>query len=329
MDGKQFTVAIPMTAMRRSRGYELFVGGLILLGYTAVSGVGFILLGWFVSDPPGLFVIGTAFVVGVFVAAYMGYRAGTLRLIASLEGQEIPPRRAPELFRRLDRLCLQMGVTRPPLLVAALDAPNALTVGGPRQGAVVIDWSLLELLTIDELEAILAHELAHLERGDTFVNTLVLTGMRSLAGLVLVFLLPVTILLAGIDRSVGWFVGRPGSTVGFVRAFHWFVLLVLGLLFGVGTLAYLAYSHRQEYAADRRAGEVTGKPVALARALAKLHHANNPRGGLLAVLYTHDRRQEHHPFLSTHPPVDARINRLLAQANQQTNQHHIERLKPR
>lgn len=329
MNDKQFTVATPITAMERSRGYQLLVGFFILTGYTAISVVGFLLLGWLVSDPPGLLVIATAFIVGVFVAAYMGYRAGTFRLIASLEAHEIPPQRAPELFRRLDRLCLQMGVARPPLLVASLDAPNALTVGGPRQGAVVIDWSLLELLTIDELEAILAHELAHMERGDTFINTLVLTGMRSLSGLLLLLLLPIAIFLAGLDRSVGWFAGRPGSTLGFVRAFHWLVLLVLGIVFGVLTLGYLAYSRRQEYVADRRAGEVTGKPVALARALAKLHHANDPRGGLLSVLYTHDRHHERHPFLSTHPPVDARIDRLLAQADQRTSHHRIERLRPR
>ena len=314
--------------MEQSRRYQLLVGALLLTGYTAVSVVGIILLAWLISDPPGLLVLMAAFVVGVFVAAYMGYRVGTVRLLASFEAREIPPHRAPALFRRLDRLCLKMGMRRPPVLVASLNAPNALTVGGPRRGGVIIDWTLLELLTVDELEAIIAHELAHMERGDTFLNTLVLTAMRSLAGLVFVLVLPVGIFLAGVDRSLGWFAGRPGHRVGFVRVFYFLLLLVLGVLFSVFTLAYLGYSRRQEYAADRRAGEVTEKPIALARALAKIHHANDPRGGLLSLLYTHDRGQKRHPFLSTHPPIDARINRLIAQADHETTHHHIERLRP-
>lgn len=289
----------------------VLVGLCVLVVHTVVALGGVVALAWVAANPPGLAPAVLVFVVGVGVAAYVGYRAGTVRLIASLQAQELSRRQAPELHRLTDRLVERMEVDRPPLLVADLGAPNALSVGGPRKGAVVIDRDLLGLLGPEELEGIVAHELAHMERRDTLANTLALTAVRALAGLVMLVLSPVAIFLVGVDRAAGWFAGRPGTRLGLATLFQRAVVLVLGAVLGLVTLAYLAYSRRQEYAADRRAAEATQRPAALARALVKIHRANDPRTGLVGMLYTHDNRQEKRTLFSTHPPLGRRIDRLL------------------
>jgi heat shock protein HtpX len=289
----------------------VLVGLCVLVVHTVVALGGVVALAWIAANPPGLAPAVLVFVVGVGVAAYVGYRAGTVRLIASLQAQELSRRQAPELHRLTDRLVERMEVDRPPLLVTDLGAPNALSVGGPRKGAVVIDRDLLGLLGPEELEGIVAHELAHMERRDTLANTLALTVVRALAGVVMLVLSPVVIFLVGVDRAAGWFAGRPGAGLGLATLFQRAVMLVLGAVLGLVTLAYLAYSRRQEYAADRRAAEATQRPAALARALVKIHRANDPRTGLVGMLYTHDNRQEKRTLFSTHPPLGRRIDRLL------------------
>ena len=310
----------------RSRLLGALVGLVVFAVYTAVSLAGFAVVGWLVANPPGLLPAGFAFVGGVVGAAYLGYRAGTVRLVASLQARELPRDRAPELYRRLDRLVGSMQAGRPPLLVADLGAPNALSVGGPRRGAVILDRSLLELLTVDELEGILAHELAHLERYDTFLNTLAVTAMRTLAGVVLLLLSPVVLFLAGIDRTAGWFAGRPGARAGLVDGFRSVVMLVFSAALSPFALLYLAHSRRQEYAADRRAAEATGRPEALARGLERIQRATDPRSGLFSMLYIHEDRTERPELLSTHPPLDQRIDRLLDRA-EHTDSGRTERLR--
>lgn len=74
----------------------------------------------------------------------------------------------------------------------------------------------------------------------------------------------------------------------------------------------LVYSRRREYVADERAAAVTGQPRALARALAKIHRAANPRWGLRSLLTIHgdESTSDWWRLLSSHPPIEERIERL-------------------
>lgn len=306
------------------------VGLAVVFVYAALAVGWLVAVQWLFANPPDAVTLLVAFLGVVLVAGYVGYRLGTVRLVASLDAVEIPPERAPRLYRRLERLCLNARVDAPTLLVADLGAPNALSIGGPRRGVVVFDSRLFELLTLDELEGILAHELAHMERSDTFWNTLALTAARSLVGLVSVLLFPVVLLLVGIDRGGSWIAGEPArSRVGLAAYFRQVIRLGLAAVFFAFAVAFLSYSRSQEFAADRRAAEMTGNPAALARALAKLHRATNPYRGLLSLLYIHDdRTQQGERWLSTHPPVEERIDRLLAEAEVTPGQY-VSRLRPR
>ena len=297
------------------RGVMMLVGVAVFAVYAAAALGGYLLLAWLFATPPDL-LTGLGAAVGfTLVAAYLSYRFGTRQLLSALRAVELPRQHAPVLYRRLDRLSLAMNVNRPPVLVADLGVPNALSLGGPRQGMIVVDQSLLSLLTIDELEGILAHELAHMERYDTFVQTLAVSLIRSLWGVLTLVLLPLLLLLQGIDRAAAWVLGRPTDRrPGLAGLVKRSVEAVAGVVVNVAALLFLAYSRRREFAADSRAADVTGKPVALARALSKIDRATDPDRGLRSLLYVQgDEREDDglKRLRSTHPPVDDRVEELL------------------
>lgn len=285
--------------------------GLGVFALYALGAVGvYLLLGWLVRGS-ALGPTAAVLLAVVAVGAYLNYRAGPARLVAGLDARELPRGRAPGVYSRLDRLAAEMGVDPPPLLVADLGMPNALSVGGPRRSVVVLDRRLLEVLSADELEGILAHELAHIRGYDTFVQTMAVSLVRALSAVAGVLLLPLLLLAYGLDRGVAWASGRParsGSVGEWVRLG---AVVAVGLLLSVFTLAVLAYSRRREFVADARAAGATGKPRALARALWKIRRATESMHGLRSLLYTHS--EDDSRLLSTHPPVEERIRRLTGE----------------
>jgi heat shock protein HtpX len=290
------------------------VGLSSLLGYLAAAYVGYVLLlpVWDSRPSPamaGVIVIGTA--IGLGVVSYWG---ATARLKQSLDAVELPRARAPDAYRQLDALVNQMAVQTPTLLLAELPAPNAFAIGGGA-GAIVVDRRLFRLLSAAEFEALLAHELAHLETRDALVQTVAYSLVQTLVGLVGLVLFPVVVLTGGIARSLALLRGDPSSWsrswLGRTQRYALQVVAVLG--FAV-TLLILGYSRRRELAADDRAVEVTGNPIALARALRTIERASKPDFGPLRQLYVHGETDtELSRLLSTHPPMDERIRRLQEQ----------------
>lgn len=292
------------------------VGCLLLLWYLGLAAVSYWALSILRRSAPDP---ATALVVIVAIALLTGllsYRFGTRQLLSSLEAVELPRSHAPGFYRRLDGLESRMGVESPTVLIARLPMPNAFALGSARNGVVVLDRSLFRLLSPDELEALVAHELAHLERHDAFVQTLAYSGFRTVAGLVFLVLAPLLLPIAGVARAVAWMRGNPGSWSRTV--FGRLLALIEGgvvVVFLLVTLVVRAHSRRREYAADDRAAAVTEKPIALARALRTIERAAAPSRGLLATLYVHT--EEDDPLsrlLSTHPATDERVDRLVERA---------------
>ncbi|WP_137683055.1 M48 family metallopeptidase [Haloarcula mannanilytica] len=291
------------------------VGLSSLLIYLGAAYVGYVLLlpVWDSRPSPamaGVVVIGTAIVFGV-----VSYWGATAQLKRSLDAVELRRARAPDVYQQLDALVEQMDIQTPRLLLAELPVPNAFAIGGGA-GAIVVDRRLFRLLSAPEFEALLAHELAHLETHDALVQTVAYSLVQTLVGLVGLVLFPVVVLSGGIARSLALLRGDPSSWsrswFGRTQRYALQIVAVLGVAV---TLLILGYSRRREVAADDRAVEVTGNPIALARALKTIERASKPHFDPLRQLYVHGETDtELSRLLSTHPPMDERIQRLKERA---------------
>lgn len=287
------------------------VGVLSLLVYLSAAYVGYALLLPVWDSRPSPLIAALVVIVTAIVLGIVNYWAATARLKRSLDAVALSRARTPEAYRRLDALVDQMNVETPALLLAELPVPNAFAIGGGA-GAIVVDRRLFQLLSATEFEALLAHELAHLETRDALVQTVAYSLVQTVVGLFGLVLLPVVVLTGGLARSFALLRGNPSSWsrswLGRTRRYSLQVVAGLGF---VVTLLLLSYSRRRELAADDRAVEITGNPVGLARALAKIEQASKPNPGLLRQLYVHSEADnEFSHLLSTHPPMGERIQRL-------------------
>ncbi|HMJ96943.1 MAG TPA: M48 family metalloprotease [Thermoleophilaceae bacterium] len=207
----------------------------------------------------------------------------------------------------LVRLCMRADIPVPELVVHPEVDANAWTSGG----RIHLTWPLLRLLDESELEAVLAHELAHLAHRDAAVMDVCSAPSRTLLG------------FAGFVGSGfrGWMREVFGLSPGMAI---WSGLLAVlsvppAFLFGwISRLSVLRMSRTREFAADAAAGALTGRPSALASALVKLDRDNDmmPRADLrevdaraiLCILGTAKSRLG--PLFCTHPPTAARVKRL-------------------
>ena len=299
------------------RGLMAVVGVLTLAVYLAGAYLVYELARAVWAVRPSLSTLALYLAVLTLVFAFVSYRLGTAQILRDLRVWELPEARAPLLYRRLGGFSEAMGIERPDVLVAEMGQPNALALGGGfGRGHVVVDRRLFSLLTFEELSAILAHELAHIERKDSLVQTFGYSALQTLSGLVVLVLAPVLILGAGLARGVAWIRGRPEAwTRTLPGKLQRAVAGSVSLVFFALTLAMLAHSRRREFAADDRAAAVTGDPLALARALRKIERASQGPWSLLSPLYVNG--EEEGPLtrlLSTHPATGERVERLRRRA---------------
>jgi heat shock protein HtpX len=296
----------------------IVVGVVVAAVYGLLAYLGYELIAALISTRFDLVTVVTGVGVATVVLGGLSYWTGTRQLLTAVGASPLPRARAPGVYTRLDRLCSVMDVRPPSIYIAGFQRPNAMALGGARRGVVVVDRTLLRVLNGDEFEALLAHELAHLESYDSLVQTLAYSLLRTVVGVVVLSLSPLLLLLQGLARGTAWAAGRPThhrSVFGVARG-----LIERGVaaLLVVLTLPLLALSRRREFAADDRAAEVTS-PIALARALRKIERASQPGWGLLSLLYTRGEERGDGPLselLSTHPDTDERVRRLLERQNE-------------
>jgi heat shock protein HtpX len=208
------------------------------------------LMMWVDSAPLAL-VIG---VVGIGIAFWQWYNSDKVAMRA-MRAREVSPEEAPELHGMIDRLCAMADMPKPRVGIADIDVPNAFATGrSPGRGVVCVNTGILQRLSAEELEAVLAHELSHVAHRDVLVMTL-----ASSAGIV-----------AGmLARGARWgglgFFGRRSGAPAFL------VALVLSLVvYAISFLLLRLLSRYRELSADRAGAYLTMKPNALASALTKL-----------------------------------------------------------
>jgi len=228
-------------------------------------------------------------------------------VLAMYRAEELSPHEAPELFSIIRNLCRRADLPMPRVYMIPSESPNAFATGrDPRHAAVAVTKGILRLMTSDELEGVLAHELAHVKDRDILISSIAAT----LAGAIM--------LLASMARWAAIFggFGRSDDEEGSSGIFGLLFIAILAPI--AATLIQLAISRSREYMADSRGALIAGNPEGLANALEKLGYASarlplhsNPAtahlfivnplsGGALSTLF------------STHPPIEERIKRLRA-----------------
>ena len=237
------------------------------------------------------FTIRAVIIGALCVGAWVAVRE---RVEASSRGRRLAPADAPDLHAIVERLCVVADLPKPTIVLDSRAMPNSWIEGTRRGGfRLHLTQGLLDLLEPRELEAVIAHELAHVVNRDAAVMTVV-------GG-------PGEALLAGGVRvaSQGWWPLMLGGMIA--SAIGW-----------VGTLGTRALSRYREFAADEGAVALTGSPAALASALMKVSDGlvAMPRRDLREASL-HDAfhllpaaRENAYGLPDTHPPLRARIERL-------------------
>ncbi|MFH1285780.1 MAG: zinc metalloprotease HtpX [Candidatus Micrarchaeota archaeon] len=221
------------------------------LVFGAVAGILAVIL-W-LSGASGFLGIGTVLIFSLILLAVQWY-IGPILVKWITHAQEVKPNEMLELRGTLTRLARSAGIPTPKLYVVNNSSPNAFAFGRTQgSSCIAVHTGLLERLEQDEIEAVLAHEVAHIKHRDVIIMTL-----ASVLPVLLYFL--VIVFGSGNSRE------RSGSSAIFV---------FIGAIFAriLGTLLVLYLSRVREYNADAYSAYATRNPLALMRALAKISYA--------------------------------------------------------
>ncbi|MCK5439385.1 MAG: zinc metalloprotease HtpX [Gemmatimonadetes bacterium] len=213
--------------------------------------------------------------------------------------REVGREEAPELYDIVEHLSRRAGLPMPRVAILPQDQPNAFATGrNPEHAVVAATQGILKTLDRDELEGVMAHELAHVKHRDILISSVAAT----LAGAIMY-----------VSRFGLFFGGNRNRGGGGI------LTLVVVLLAPIAAMfVKSAISRSREFAADQGGAEISGKPRALASALRKLEAVSkqvpmegNPATSHMFIV---------HPFrgggavlrlFSTHPATDARVERLM------------------
>jgi heat shock protein HtpX len=309
---------------RNKRESVLILAGVILMGVAlgAVFAAALAALGAEAAAPedllpPALLGATVAFVAGSFAAAWSWFSGD--RAILTLAGA-VPTDEAhdPELFHVVEEVAIAAGLPMPRLYLIPETALNAFATGrDPAHAAVAITTGLRGRLSRDELQGVMAHEMAHVRHYDIRFAML----MATLVGMI-VFACDAArrTMFRGAGRA-GRSRGKGGGAAGVALVILLLVLALVAPL--IARLMQLAYSRRREYLADAGAVELTRHPEGLISALTKLAGDTDPlvdqanRG--IAHLYIvnplrrmREAGQSLDSIFSSHPPIQERIARLSA-----------------
>jgi heat shock protein HtpX len=159
---------------------------------------------------------------------------------------------APELHAMVDRLRQRAGLPMPTVAIAPHEQPNAFATGrDPEHAVVCVTEGILRLVSREELEGVLAHELAHVRNRDMLLQT-------------------VTATMAGAISNLAWFGMLAGGRDDDERGNPLAMLLMMLLAPIAASLVQMAISRQREFKADAVGAQITGRPLALANALRKL-----------------------------------------------------------
>ena len=231
--------------------------------------------------------------LGILVVPAIQYKLG--KWLALRKAEDMPnDQRFGYVHQMVRQLCRDMNIDEPRLMMMEMGVPNAFAVGRKGAGVVVVSTELMQLLDDDELEGVIAHELAHIKNRDV-ITMVIGQSIGMLVGYVAYFAV-----LFGGERNIG----------------SWIMAMVASSLANALVMVFvLAISRYREYVADADARRAIGTGEPLARALEKISRGAEGRESTVddsmnaLCIFNADRGLLERLF-STHPPTEQRIQRL-------------------
>jgi len=271
---------------------RLFVMFVLLMGIFAA-------IGWVIGEYfLGNWLYGLVIFFGIAIALNLvSYLWSDKLVLSSYGAQIVGPEQAPRLYRTVERVALKADVPMPRVAIVPMPTPNAFATGrNPDNAVVAATEGLMNMLNDEELEAVIAHEMAHVRNRDILIMTVAATVVAAIA-----IFARIAFYQALFNRNVN----------------VWLLLLVVVTAPIAALLVRAAISRNQEYRADATGAAIIGKPWALAKALQTLERgvdrypirSGSPATSHLFIV---------NPFkggfaglFSTHPPTEKRVQRLM------------------
>ena len=249
------------------------------------------------------------FIIGLGLAALMNigaYFFSDKLAIAASRAQPVSEQELPEVYQIMETLTDRIGIPMPRIYLIDAPQPNAFATGrNPKHAVVAVTTGILRTLNRDELEGVLAHELAHVTNRDILISSIAAMLGAALS------------ILARMSLYSGR--GRGRSNNGGAA-----ILALVGMLVGplLAALLRFAISRSREFQADESGARYTGNPMALASALRKIAGGVDAQpmkvNEAVATMYIENPlrgprrrgRPSARKLLSTHPPMEERVARL-------------------
>ncbi|WP_417449255.1 zinc metalloprotease HtpX [Kordiimonas sp.] len=260
----------------------------------------FLVFGLMLGGQSGVII---AFVIAAGMNMFAYWNAD--KMVLSMHGaRHVSERDAPELYGIVRRLARRADLPMPKVYIIDNNQPNAFATGrNPENAAVAATTGLLRTLSHDEVSGVMAHELAHVKNRDTLIMTITATIAGAIS------------MLANFALFFG---GNRNNPLGIIGTILMMILAPMAAM-----LVQMAISRTREFAADKEGAAISGQPLALASALARLH-----QGAAININESAERSPATaHLFIvnplkggsidslfSTHPRMEDRISRLEAMA---------------
>jgi heat shock protein HtpX len=256
----------------------------------------------------GAFGGGTGAAIALLISAVMNfvmYYGSSSMVLRAYGARVVGVAEAPELYAMVDRLRQRAGLPMPTLAIAPQAQPNAFATGrNPEHSVVCVTEGILTLVSREELEGVLAHELAHIKNRDMLLQTVSATMAGAITHL----------------AQFGWLFGGHSDDEEGTHPIVGIAMMILGPI--AAMLLQFAISRQREFKADAVGAEISGRPLALASALRKLDagahripmHVDPAMAAVAQVNPLAAVGGGMMRLFSTHPPTAERVARLQALA---------------
>ncbi len=267
--------------------------GLLMAALTAL----FVTMGNVLGGTSGM-------IIAVLFAAVMNigtYWFSDKIVLSMTRAQPVSPQQAPELYSMTQSLAQKAEIPMPRLYIVPDPSPNAFATGrNPANGVVAVNEGLLNILNREEIEGVIAHEIAHIKHRDTLTSAIVATLAGAISGIA--NMLMWSSLLGGGDED------NP-NPLG--------ALLMMVLAPMAAMMIQFAVSRAREFEADKTAAILTGNPNGLKSALVNLHRGVaarpshvNPSMAQMCIVNPFSGGMSIAKLFSTHPPMEERVRKL-------------------